>query len=75
MDIIQVYEYIERNKEFLFPNNRYSEEEIEEAMIRSPGDIKTVMEEVKFRNPRTVQMISVFPGSLGLTDFIWERLH
>ena len=26
MDIIEAYEYIEKNKEYLFPNDKYSEE-------------------------------------------------
>lgn len=69
MDVIQVYTYIEKNKELLFPNNKYSEEEIENAMIGSTENIKSVMDKVRFRSPGTVQMISVFPGSLGVDRF------
>ena len=44
MDQIEVYEYIEENYDFLFPNNIYSEEEIERAMLGIPQHLKASVE-------------------------------
>ena len=69
MDQIEVYEYIEENYEFLFPNNIYSEEEIERAMLGIPRHLKASVESLRLKKPSTVQGLSVFPGMLGVDRF------
>ena len=69
MDRIEVYEYLEKNREFLFPNNTYSEEEIESAMIGMPRYLAASVKSLRLKKPSTVQVIAVFPGSLGVDRF------
>ena len=69
MDQIEVYEYIEENYDFLFPNNIYSEEEIERAMLGIPRHLKASVESLRLKKPSTVQGLSVFPGMLGVDRF------
>lgn len=69
MDRIEVYEYLEKNREFLFPNNTYSEEEIESAMIAMPRYLAASVKSLRLKKPSTVQVIAVFPGSLGVDRF------
>ncbi len=69
MDIIEAYEYIEKNKEYLFPNDKYSEAALEKALIRSGKSMEALLNTVRFRRPGTVQIISIFPGSLGVDRF------
>lgn len=69
MDRIEVYEYIEKNRDFLFPNDTYSEEEIERAMLCIPQYLRTSVESLRLKKPSTVQRISVFPGMLGVDRF------
>ena len=73
MDRIEAYEYLEKNRELLFPNNTYSEEEIENAMIGMPRYLKASVESMRLKKPSTVQFIAVFPGFLEWTDSIWEK--
>lgn len=69
MDRIEVYEYLEKNREFLFPNYTYSEEEIESAMIGMPRYLAASVKSLRLKKPSTVQVIAVFPGSLGVDRF------
>lgn len=69
MDRIEVYEYIEKNHNFLFPNNTYSEEEIEHAMLGIPRHLKLSVESLRLKKPSTVQRLSIFPGMLGVDRF------
>ena len=55
MDRIEVYEYLEKNREFLFPNNTYSEEEIESAMIGMPRYLAASVKSLRLKKPSTVQ--------------------
>lgn len=69
MDRIEVYEYLEKNREYLFPNDIYSEEEIQNAMLGIPDYLKASMENLRLKNPSTVQKISIFPGAFGVDRF------
>lgn len=69
MDRIEAYEYLEKNRELLFPNNTYSEEEIENAMIGMPRYLKASVESMRLKKPSTVQFIAVFPGFFGVDRF------
>lgn len=69
MDRIEVYEYIEKNRDFLFPNDTYSEEEIESALLGIPPYLRASVEGLQLKKPSTVQGISVFPGIFGVDRF------
>lgn len=64
-----VYEYIEKNKEYLFPNNVYTEIQVENVLINAPEQTENLLGEISFRNPSTLQIIAVFPGMLGVDRF------
>ncbi len=69
MDRIEAYKYLEKNREYLFPNGKYSEEEVETAVLCSGQTREEFEKDIKLKNPSTVQIISVFPGSLGVDRF------
>lgn len=69
MDKLTVAEFLEKNKEFLFPNKEYTETNVEDALMAAPDDFEMTMNSIPFRKPSTVQIISVFPGQLGVDRF------
>lgn len=69
MERIEAYKYLENNREYLFPNEKYSEEDLETALLRSNRNQEELEKGVKLKNPSTVQVIAVFPGSLGVDRF------
>ncbi len=69
MEQLKVVEFLEQNKEFLFPNKEYTDMDIEEALMAAPDSFEMMMRSIPFRKPSTVQLISVFPGSLGVDRF------
>lgn len=69
MERIEAYKYLENNREYLFPNEKYSEEEMEAALLRSNRNLEGLEKGIKLKNPFIVQVIAVFPGSLGVDRF------
>ncbi len=69
MEQITVVEFLENNKDYLFPNKLYSDIEVENALIEAPDSFEMMMNSIPFRNPSTVQILSFFPGSLGVDRF------
>lgn len=69
MDQLKVVEFLEQNKDFLFPNKEYTDMDVENALMAAPDEFEMSMRSIPFRKPSTVQIISVFPGSLGVDRF------
>lgn len=69
MDQIKAFEFIERKKDFLFPNDEYSGRQIQAALLAAPDSFAYTMDAIPFRKPSTVKLISIFPGSLGVDRF------
>ena len=69
MDRILVYQYMEKNRDYLFPNDIYPEEDIENALLKIPEYLKASVESLRLKKPSTVQKISVFPGMFGVDRF------
>lgn len=69
MEQIKAVEFLENNKDYLFPNKLYSDIEIENAIIAAPDSFELMMNSIPFRKPSTVQILSFFPGSLGVDRF------
>lgn len=69
MEQLKVVKFLEQNKDFLFPNKEYTEEKIEQILLDAPDDFELSMNSIPFRKPSTVQIIAVFPGSLGVDRF------
>lgn len=69
MEQLKVVEFLERNKDFLFPNKEFTEMEVEDALMAAPDSFEMMMNSIPFRKPSTVQLIAFFPGSLGVDRF------
>lgn len=69
MEQLKVVKFLEQNKDFLFPNKEYTEKKIEQILLDAPDDFELSMNSIPFRKPSTVQIIAVFPGSLGVDRF------
>lgn len=69
MDQLKVVEFLEQNKDYLFPNKEYTDMDVENALMAAPEGFEMSMRSIPFRKPSTVQIISVFPGSLGVDRF------
>lgn len=69
MEELKVAKFLENNKDFLFPNKEYTEEKIEQILLDASDEFELSMNSIPFRKPLTVQIIAVFPGSLGVDQF------
>lgn len=69
MEQLTAIEFLEQNKEYLFPNKVYPEIEIEEALMSIPDEMEMTIRSIPFKKPSTVKLISFFPGSLGVDRF------
>lgn len=69
MEQLKVVEFLEQNKDFLFPNKEYTDMDVENALMAAPDGFEMSMRSIPFRKPSTVQIISIFPGSLGVDRF------
>jgi hypothetical protein len=69
MDQIKVYEYMQKNRDYLFPNNKYSEDEVERALMETSELLEYSLESIPFRNPATAQILAVVLGVMGVDRF------
>lgn len=69
MNQVTVAEFLEQNKDFLFPNKEYTDIDVENALIAAPDEFEMSMRSIPFRSPSTVQLISIFVGSIGVDQF------
>lgn len=69
MDKIKAYNFLQQNMDCLFPNNEYSEFEIENELLECSELAEYSLESIPFRKPSTVQLIAIFLGLLGVDRF------
>lgn len=69
MEQLKVLKFLEYKKDFLFPNKQYADDEIEGILMEAPDEFEGIMRSIPFRKPSTLQIISIFPGSLGVDRF------
>lgn len=69
MEHLKAVKFLENKKDYLFPNDNFSSDDIEMALIAAPDSFEWTMRGMNFRNPSTFQLISVFLGSLGVDRF------
>lgn len=74
MEQLKVVEFLENNKDYLFPNKEYSEIEVENALIAAPDSFEMMMNSIPFKNPSTIKLISFFVGSLGVDRFCFKEI-
>lgn len=72
MNQFKVMEFLEQNKDFLFPNKNYSGSNLENALLSVPDEFEIALRGIPFRKPMLVQIISVVVGSLGVDRFYLE---
>lgn len=69
MDQLTVVQYLEENKDFLFPNKKYNELDVERELMAAPDGFEVAMRSIPFRKPSTLKLIAIFPGILGVDRF------
>lgn len=69
MEQLKVLKFLEDNKDYLFPNKQYADEELEQILMAAPDEFEGIMRSIPFRKPSTLQIISIIPGSLGVDRF------
>ncbi len=69
MTELQMATYIEHYKDFIFPNDSFTETELEEALLKVSSNAINELTAFSFKSPSTCQLISVFPGVLGVDRF------
>lgn len=65
-----VIKFMEEKNDYLFPNDAYSELEVEEALTDAPDAFDYQLQTLSFRNPSTMKLIAFFTGSLGVDRFM-----
>lgn len=69
MEEVKVLNFIEQKKDYLFPNDKYSEAQVEEALELAPDTFELTMNAIPFKDPSVVKAISFFVGSIGVDRF------
>ena len=69
MERNNAFAYFEQKKEFLFPNKKYSETQIENALFSASDDSFFYLDGIDYKKPTTIFIISIFLGSLGIDRF------
>lgn len=62
--------YLQKNKDFLFPNKEFTEAQLTEKMQLAPDGMERLIEQIPFTSPTTFQILSLFLGSLGIDKFL-----
>lgn len=58
MEKTKVYDLIEQNRDLFLPNNKYSDIQIEEALINAPEGIERSLANAKFRSPAITDFLA-----------------
>ena len=69
MESTKVYSFLEEKKDYLFPNPAFSELEVSELLLQAPDSFELSLDIMPFKNPKTVQLISLFCGLIGIDRF------
>jgi TM2 domain-containing membrane protein YozV len=68
-----VYDFLDRNREVLFPNSKYTEEEVAQALLMAPDMVMPIIEGFDFHDPSMALVISVIVGSIGFDRFYFKQ--
>lgn len=69
MDKNVAFQFIEENKYYLFPNKKFTEEDLENALIMAPDDYANAMYSFPFKDPKSYKKLSILVGILGIDRF------
>lgn len=76
MTTLEAAQYLDQNKKYLFPNTKYTEEQIESALLCAAPAAKRYFNGIKYNSPSTGLLLSIFLGVLGvdrflIKDYVW----
>ena len=60
MNFVKIDEYVDKNRNMLFPNKFITEEQLKAELILAPDSADSVVESVPLRSPMLVTLLSVF---------------
>lgn len=60
MEQLKVFNLIEKKKDLFLPNDKYSDAEVEEALLNAPEGFEHTIESLKFFSPSTTEMLAKF---------------
>ncbi len=69
MEEKKVLMFLDKNREYLFPNDKYSETQVREALRNASAGFESVMSGIPFKKPGTLLALSIFPGFFGVDHF------
>ncbi len=67
MEHLKVIDFLDKNENNLFPNKSYNYEQLETLLTNLPDEFEAILNQIPFKKPETVQLISIFP--LGIERF------
>ncbi len=69
MEQNKVIKYIQENRNSLFPNEDYTEQELQIALMEAPDTFETTLNSLPLRNPTIVSIMAFVVGSFGVDRF------
>ena len=66
MEQLKVIRFLEENKELFFPNEKYSDMELENSLLETSRHFEARLMAIRFKSPSTTKAIAIFPGVLGI---------
>ncbi len=69
MEEKKVLKFLDENRKYLIPNNKYSETQVREALRNASAGFESVMSGIPFKKPGTLLALSIFPGFFGVDHF------
>ncbi len=72
MEKLKVFEILEKNRDYFFPNEKYTDVEIEEALLNAPDSFEARLYGLKLYNPsltETLARLTIGGDRLYLGDY------
>lgn len=70
----KVENYLNCNKERLFPNNEVTETELKQALLAAPDTFEMYLNSMPLRNPSVYKLIAFALGSFGVDRFYLQDI-
>lgn len=58
MDQVKVYKTLEKKKDLFLPNNKYSDLDLENALLKAPENFDVRIESIKFLSPGLTELLA-----------------
>ncbi len=70
MDKLVAYKIIDSNKEFLFPNSQYTDEQLAQILLDADNSAQEQLSHVTFQVPSKILFASILFGQYGIDRFM-----